>query len=227
MPVAAVTALIVYHRRAGHLDRAIRGIRAQSLEAEVWVVCNEGQGMPKSCEEKADVVIACSRNFGSAVRFPIMGLVRSRWIWTQDDDWEIRDPDLFGQLVDWYSEEPNRETIYWLTRGGKTLTESRGYAKSGNNVQQGPAPACNTGYSFLPTSLVANRLPLNALHCERSLKDEQEMRYADDIWVSAHIQGYVHPAIVAGVHETREEEAGLCFDPDHYPTRDAACRRLL
>jgi hypothetical protein len=220
-----VTAIIPHYRRGENIPDVVRGLRNQSVQTEIWLVSNAGR-VPVDIAEMVDVTIESSRNFGCSVRFPIMGLVRSRWIWTQDDDWKITDGELFRSLIDWYGSDIGRLS-HWLTRGGKILATGGRYVRSGGNVEEGPAPACNTGYSFFPTALVAQFLPLNAMHCARSLQSEKEMRYADDIWVSAHIRGYVHPAIVAGVQPMPEKKDGLCFHADHYPVRDAACRRLL
>lgn len=197
------------------MAQIIEAIRAQTLPCEIIVWDNGGTFRDT---DKVDVVIRSSRNFGSFARFPLIGFVRTRYVWTQDDDWIITDEKLFEKLAD-------KDGCYVYTRGGKTLREDGGYPKAGSNVEKGAARVYNTGYSWFETRLLSEDLPINPLFCERPLTLD-ELPYADDVWVSAHTPGVVMPCIVKGVREI-EHSDGLCFDPRHYPMRDSACKRLL
>ncbi len=210
-----ISALLLNYKRPQNIPKIIEALRRQTVEVEV-VLWNNGEPV-----EGADLTITASKPLQCHVRFLAVGLARSPYVWIQDDDFLVTDKRLFETLVPIADAHPDS----FLTADGKILSNGPKPYQCGSPAPLGPALCGNTGYSFARTETMS-RLPINPIYCEKGLK-ESELRWADDIWVSAYVRPFICAELAAGIEHYNEGAVGVSKESGHMHARNTAAARLL
>jgi hypothetical protein len=220
--IGLVTCIIPTWHRTENLPRVIASLRAQTVKPQVWIWDNgAGSDDPFKQDGLADVVFRSSFNFGCFARFPLMGLVRTPYIWQMDDDLELTMPNLIERFIEL---SRSLKDEFMIAPMGKSLAGGKeAYFKSteefGCETVMG-----NTGFTLFPTAL-ANKIPMNPIYSERPISAE-DLHFADDPWVCAHIRTYSAPWGREGIRDLPRSH-GICKTPGDWPTRDRICNLYL
>ena len=88
LPVTAVDAVVVHHRRPRNVVRIVEALREQSLPVTVTVVDAGGLAgpLPADAARAADRVVTLSRNEGPFNRYAALPLLDAPLAWFHDDD---------------------------------------------------------------------------------------------------------------------------------------------
>lgn len=224
-----ITCLLMNYKRPENLPRVVQSIRDQSIDSDIilWDNSNKYSG-------DVNMVIKSSINLLCQPRIIMCGFVKTKYIWTQDDDRFIRDQDLFKKLIDISEEyedkfmictygknfrdipEHFKDTPYMIPRG-ETVP---GFVFDYNiEVQFGA-----TGFMFMPTKLI-NLLPNNPFINDQEQLNEEEFKYGDDMWISKFIPSRVATCIAQGTKAIPDGGQGLCHQENHYHIRNKLCKK--
>ncbi len=230
-----ITSIILHYKRPENVDKWMAGIRNQTIPSKVIVWDNSGD-YPKGSGE--DVLITSTENIYCQARFLVAGFVKTPYIYNQDDDLAINDPNLFEKFLDVSTKYPDY-VIGWNGRiFSKDINWDKAYSFPGKGwVDSMPLEddssidMINIGVSFLRTSLI-NQLHINPFYHRSTPIEEKELKYADDIWASwclSHKRTMPFKLLshYDWLNEYEERNAALSKQPEHMRYRDEMCRRLF
>lgn len=209
---------IIMPFREQNLSEVIAGIRSQSVKSEIWSWDDTGKFKDKG----EDVYFYCSKNLSHRPRFILGSLVTTEYIFIQDDDFKLEDPDLFKKLIELSEKYPD----YLIGTKGKkfddTADPEKPYQHNTCWKSEGEVDMVNTGLSFFRTELL-NKLPFNFLINPVRTITEQDYQYADDMYLSSFNKCY-STELFKGVKKLDERGKGLSHDSIHMDIRNRKCR---
>jgi hypothetical protein len=216
------------------------GIKNQTVESDIIVWDNSGD-YPEGSGE--DVLIWSSKNFYCQPRFLIAGTVKTPYIYNQDDDLAIKDPNLFEKFLE-HSERYPDFVIGWNGRKfSKDINWDKAYQSPGkgwidtmDKDDKSSIDMINVGVSFFPTEIL-NELLLNPF-CKAFINGttkgftEEEYKYADDIIISYYLSWKrVMPFKLIEkydwLNEYESRGAALSKQVQHMNVRNRICKRLF
>lgn len=219
-----ITSIILHYNRPDNMSKVLDGIRSQTVPSEIWVWDNSG-----NCPDKdIDVLIRSNRNFYCQPRFTLGHLVRTPYIFNQDDDLAIKDKHLFEKLLETSSQHPD-DFIGWNGRiFSKDINWDKAYQFPGkgfcDDTDMDGLDMINVGVSFFPTNLI-NKVLVNPFNNDIDNVTEDEYKWGDDMFISnllenKRITPYLRPAF-----EWLPEGVGLSKQSPHMDMRNRLCQR--
>ncbi len=232
--MSKITSLILYYNRPQNIERWIAGIKKQTVPSEIWVWDNSNN-FPDEYKKELEIYIASDRNFNCQPRVLMGGLVKSPYIYNQDDDLAINDTFLFEKFLE-HSEKYPDYAIGWNGRiFSKDINWDKAYQSPGKGfVDFLPADdpisidMINYGVSFLPTPLI-NQMPINPFHATPSVTEE-EMKFGDDIYNSYWLKKKrVMPFDLKEHYDWLDEDNSIALSkqPVHMDVRNKVARDLF
>ena len=229
-----ITSIILHYKRPENVDKWIAGIRNQTVKSKIIVWDNSGDYPEDSGE---DVLITSTENFYCIPRILIAGLVKSKFVYNQDDDLAINDNTLFEKFVE-HSEKYPDFVIGWNGRiFSKDINWDKAYQSPGKGFVDSldvdykeSIDMINFGVSFFQTELI-NQVPINPYRNNLNVSHE-ELIYGDDIWVSKWLaKKRVMPFKLLDkydwLNDYQERNAALSKQPPHMDHRNSICRKLF
>jgi hypothetical protein len=148
------------------------------------------------------------------------GVVKEGYYYSQDDDMECVNPDMFASMVAALKDRPNAVIGY----NGKHPDDVTNWDKPycGPRRSDGDCPMINTGVMFCRAETL-NQLRLNPYVGPDGVTAE-EYRYGDDMVLSSQWS----ETILIGVDRMfrrLDEAGGLSFQSQHYPVRHRLYRK--
>ena len=224
--IMEITSIILHYNRPDNMKKVIAGIRNQTVPSEIWVWDNSG-----NCPaDGIDVLIKSNKNFYCQPRFTIGHLVRTPYIFNQDDDLALKDNSIFEKLIETSKANPN-DYIGWNGRFfSKDINWEKAYQSPGkgwaDDIDLGGLDMINVGVSFFPTRLI-NDILVNPFNNDIDNVKEDEYKYGDDIFISnlmkhKRITPYLRPDM-----EWLPEGNGLSKQPPHMDYRNRLCQRYF
>lgn len=222
-----ITSIIIHYKRPHNVDKWMKGIKSQSVPSKIIVWDNSGD-YPKGSGE--DVLIRSTENVYCLGRVLAAGMVKTKYIYNQDDDLAINDPMLFEQFIEHAKKYPDF-VIGW---NGRIFSPDINWDKAYQAPGKGWVDAMdinddktidmiNFGVSFLETRLI-NQIPINPFI---KLK-ENEYKYADDIFTSYYLKKKrVMPFKLINKYNWLNEDYALSKQPPHMDVRNSICRKLF
>lgn len=215
--MSSITTILMPMRDA-NIGAVVGGIRGQTIHSEIWVWDTFGKfrGIGE------DIYFSCSYNWSHRPRFLLSGLVKTEFIFIQDDDWCIVDNKLFENLVALSRSRPD----HFIGHRGKTFGDyshkEKPYQHSTGWCGEGECQTVNTGLSFFPTRLI-NHMPCNPT--QNGLNDE-EYQYGDDMYISKYQKCYASMLFQNGMRPLDEQGVGVSHHPQHMDVRNRLCLRF-
>jgi len=215
-----ITAIILNYNRDKNIPMIVDAIRKQSIPANVWVWDNAGLDKSEIVDVDADVYMLSTHNFGMHPRIMLSGMVQTDFIWWNDDDRMITDPELFAKLI----QEMKDTEASILGINGKDFDDVKDWKKPYQDsgwVEPGPAKFVNTGFSFIDSGWLLD-IPFN-LSCNGYSEDD--IKYGDDMIISNHVGScFVSEHIQPAIKEIDECGIGLSHQTMHMDIRNKLCR---
>lgn len=231
-----ITSLIIHYKRPENIPLVIKGIRSQTIPSKIIVWDNSGN-YPKGSGE--DVLITSTENIHCLARILIAGMVKTEYIYNQDDDLAIKDNRLFEKFIDMSKKYPDY-VIGWNGRKfHEDINWEQAYSfphKNGvyggwvdsmdiNNSQS--IDIINYGVSFLRTELI-NQVKINPFKLGYN---EDEYKHGDDIIVSSQLEkkrtmDFKLVEHFDWLNEYQERGAALSKLGAHMSIRDGLCKKL-
>jgi len=216
-----ITTILLNYKRVENMPGIIEAIRRQTIESKIWIWDNSGTF---DLTMDADVIIKSSENFYCQPRYMLCQLVKTPYVWTQDDDHIIEDRRLFEKLIKFSEEYPYSvlcmygKNFRFMDKKYKDKWYSTDHVTGGGWVykaQNRKVQMGATGLCFFPTGIFGDwsEWPFRNL-------TEKEMKYGDDLIFSYMRKMRVVPSIKNGVKQLDDQGKGLCQDKDHQPIRD-------
>lgn len=231
-----ITSIIIHYKRPENMKRVIEGIRSQTIKSEIWVWDNSGD-----CpSDGVDVMIRSSRNFYCQARFLMMGFVKTKYVYNQDDDLACLDPQMLEKMIA-VSELHPYAVIGWNGRKfHKDINWEKAYSypdtgKGGGWVDSMPVrdassiDMINVGVSFWRTELI-NQVQINPFQNKDKQVSEEELKYGDDMWISQWLENkrtmdFDMRKSYEWLNEHEERGAALSKQCHHMDYRNLLCRR--
>ena len=221
-----------YHEKRMEIVRLCLESMRKHAEEDVDILVWDNSGSFPDKLKKYVKYFKSPENFVCHPRWLLCGLVRTKFVFTIDDDRYILDTNLFKRLIDECAEHCDR---YMLCAYGKIfdgyprkyignlyLTDEEtepGYwiGVKGAEKKEGVVDVGSTGISFF-NKLVLRKLPvISGISAE-------EMKYGDDIWVSKYVNIFVTKILQDGIGVIDDKGKGLCHDDKHYEIRNKLCK---
>ncbi len=231
--MSEITSIILHYKRPENVDKWISGIRNQSVKSKIIVWDNSGD-YPKGSGE--DVLISSTENFYCIPRILIAGLVKSKYVYNQDDDLAMNDKYLFEKFIE-HSEKYPDHVIGWNGRQfDKDINWEKAYQTPGHGwtdymdeKDDRSIDMINFGVSFFPTELI-NQVPINPYKNNLDVSDD-ELIYGDDIWVSHWLKNKrVMPFKLLDqyewLNEYEDRNAALSKQANHMDCRNSIIKKL-
>jgi hypothetical protein len=216
---ADISCILLNWKRPYNIESVIHSIRMQTIKSKIILFDNSGV-IDRSFDHKADIVFRCSKNFHCLPRYMLAGWIFSDYIFSIDDDFIIKDENLFLNLISESKEYDNKYALCY--NGCKLAKTDRPYWDSVRDIEPGEKDVCNFGICFYKTELIGS-FPLNPF----AIYSENEMKYGDDIIASNSFQCRVSKHIGNAVESIENDEYGLSKQPLHMPIRDSLCKKLI
>lgn len=226
-----ITSIIIHYKRPENIRKVIDGIKKQTVKSEIIVWDNSGDYPANSGE---DVLVRCSKNIFCQARVLISGIVKTKYIYNQDDDLAIKDSNMFEKFIEVSTKYPDM-VIGWNGRIAEHIKNwEKAYSFPGgswcdamdiNNADS--ISMINYGVSFLRTELI-NQLPINPF----GEVTEEELKYGDDIWVSKYFKKKRTMPFKLLEHyewlnEYQERGSALSKQGPHMAVRDRLMKRFF
>lgn len=226
-----ITSIIIHYKRSENIKLVIAGIRKQTISSKIIVWDNSGD-----CpHDGIDTYINCSENIHCLGRVLIAGMVKTKYIYNQDDDLAINDIHLFEKFIE-VSEKYPDFVIGW---NGRILSKDMNWDKSYQSPGRGWCDAMdinnpdsidmiNYGVSFFKTELI-NQIKINPFVLGFS---EEEYKYGDDIIISSQLnKKRVMPFKLLEhydwLNEYQERGSALSKQPKHMDVRNSVLNKLF
>jgi hypothetical protein len=212
-----ITSIIVHYKRPENIPEIVASILAQSVKSQIWIWDNSG-----NCPDTGDILIRSNRNVAQMGRWMLLQMVKSQYVWLNDDDGKINDPNLFKNLLDESKKHPHN-ILGWKGKkfGGSDVDPVRPYQNKGGWVGY-PAETdmINMGFSFFHRDLI-NKIISNPF----DELTEQEHQHADEIYISSRVGTRVSEFIYNGITMMDERGIKLSGKSPHMEIRNKLCRR--
>jgi len=228
-----ITSIIIHYKRLENVPLWIEGIRNQTIASKIIVWDNSGD-YPKGSGE--DVLITSTENFYCQPRFLIAGFAKTKYIYNQDDDLAMNDPNLFEKFIE-VSEKYPGYVIGWNGRVfHKDINLEKAYSFPGKGwvdamdiEDDNSIDMINVGVSFFQTILI-NQVPINPFQHVTPIT-EQDYKYGDDMWVSHWLKKKrVMPFKLLDhydwLNEFEERGTALSKQSEHMNHRDKLVRKF-
>jgi hypothetical protein len=206
------TALLTNWKRNLNLPIIIESIRRQSVEVEVFLWDNSGEG---NFESLVDLQISASRNLKCFPRWSMSQFASSDYVFTLDDDLALRDPTLIEQSIEYVGQSQKA-----IGKEGVTLIPGEGYFGSihvaANRSAVSAVDILKGRFIFARKELIVNSLSGVSATVSKP-------RIEDDIFISSKIGRKEIPPFVAGaLKEMPDHGLGEWRSPDHRQSREDA-----
>ena len=211
----------------------IEGIRKQTIKSEIWVWDDSGDYPAGSGE---DFLITTSRRNYAQGRLLLAGIVKTKYIYNQDDDLAINDPALFEKFIEVSKKYPdsfigwNGRRAEWIKNWEKAYSFPEGSWVDSMEIDSDMnVDMVNTGVSFYRTALI-NQVPINPFQNDIETISEEEFKFGDDMWVSRWLKSKrVMPFKLLDhydwLNEFPERGCAISKQPNHMNVRDSLMKR--
>jgi hypothetical protein len=227
-----ITAVVLHYNRPDNVKKWMDGIRKQTVHCDVLVWDNSGN-YPQGSGE--DILIRSSKNFYCQPRYLCAGLVRTEYIYNQDDDLALKDINLFEKFIEYTKEFPDvvigwngrkfKKNINWEKAYSFPNTGEGGGWVDYDEYKNIDCDMINYGVSFHRTELI-NQISINPFFNNKYPVDENEYKYGDDMWISIQLaKKKVMPFPLKDLFEWLPEGMGLSKQSPHMMYRDKLSKR--
>lgn len=215
-----IVSVIMAYKRNDNLLKVVDGIRRQTIPSKI-IIFNNGDYELKGIG--ADIIINSNFNFNCLPRFFVGGWIDSDFVWQNDDDHAIKDSWLFEKLII-ESEEYPEFALCW--NGRKLANTEKAYQEGEEVTSPISCSVCNYGFSFYPSHIM--KLVPPHPFAEKNITFD-EMKFADDIWISCYLKNRVSAHIRGALESLPEglEQITLSKSSQHMDARNAVAKRLI